>query len=128
MDQEELKKRTKTFGLRILNLADALPKSAKGRTVAEQIIRSGMSVGANYRAACRARSKAEFVSKLGTVIEEADESAFWIEVIIEAKLLKENLVASLLTEANEIIAIMTSSRKTAQSSLNRQSTIGNRQS
>lgn len=81
MAGEDLKERTKKFALRILNVVDALPNTIKGRAVGRQIVRCGTSVGANYRAACRARSRAEFIAKLGTVIEEADESAFWLELI-----------------------------------------------
>ena len=114
MNKEELKHRTKQFGLRILHLADSLPNNISGRTIANQIARSGTSVGANYRAACRARSKAEFIAKLGTVEEEADESAYWIEMIIEAGLITNNLMDPLLQEANELTAIMAASRKTAK--------------
>jgi len=100
-----------------LKLVAALPNSIAGRTVGGQLARAGCSAGANYRAACRGRSKPDFISKLGIVEEEADESAFWLEVIIESKLLKENRVAPLLTEANELTAIMTSSRKSASKNL-----------
>ncbi|NLX24745.1 MAG: four helix bundle protein [Lentisphaerae bacterium] len=114
MDQNELKTRTKQFALRILRLTAALPPTPEARAIRNQLSRSGTSVGANYRAACRARSKAEFVAKLGTVIEEADESCFWMELIIEGGMLPEKNVSDLLTEANELTAIMTASRKTAQ--------------
>lgn len=113
MDSEVLKKRTKEFALRIIKLIDALPNTTAGKTIGKQVIRSGTSVAANYRAVCRARSKADFISKLGVVIEEADETAFWLEIIIESKLLKKELVDALLQEANEIIAIMVSSRMTS---------------
>jgi four helix bundle protein len=109
MNTQELKNRTKAFALRVMNLVEALPKSIKGRAIAIQVIRSGTSVAANYRAACRARSKAEFISKIGTVEEEADESALWIELIIEDKLLSAKKVRSLLDEANELVAIMAAS-------------------
>jgi four helix bundle protein len=109
MNTQELKNRTKAFALRVMNLVEALPKSIKGRAIANQLIRSGTSVAANYRAACRARSKAEFISKIGTVEEEADESALWMELIIEGKLLPEKKVRNLHTEASEIVAIMASS-------------------
>jgi len=95
----------------------SLPKTIEGRVIGNQLIRSGTSVGANYRAACRARSKAEFIAKLGVVIEEADESAFWLEIIIESNLLKKELVKPLLNETNEIIAIMVSSAKSAKSKI-----------
>src|SRR6185436_17829013 len=111
MDSDDLKKRTKQFALRILKLVAALPNTVEGRAVAGQLVRAGTSVAANYRAACRGRSKAEFIAKLGTVEEEADESAFWMELIIEGDLLKKELVQPLWNEANELVAIMTSSRK-----------------
>lgn len=113
MDESELKRRTKVFGLRIFKLVDALPKNLQGRAIGNQLVRSGTSVGANYRAACRARSRAEFISRLGVVEEEADESAYWMEMIIEAELVKPALVKSLLAEANEIVAIITASRISA---------------
>src|SRR6266513_2582638 len=113
MNTQELKNRTKAFALRVMNLVEALPKSIKGRAIANQLIRSGTSVAANYRAACRARSKAEFISKIGTVEEEADESALWIELIIEDKLLPGKKVRSLHAEASELVAIMAASRISA---------------
>jgi four helix bundle protein len=112
MDEEDLKKRTKRFGLRIMKLVAALPNTPQGRTVGGQLVRAGTSVGANYRAACRARSRAEFTARLGVVEEEADESGYWLEMIIEGELMKARLVKPLLTEANELVAIMTSSRIT----------------
>jgi four helix bundle protein len=114
MSGEDLKQRTKKFALRILKLTDVLPNTAKGRAISYQLIRAGTSVGANYRAACRARSQAEFVAKLGTVIEEADESLYWMEIIIEDKIIPATKLKALMTETNEIVAIMTASRKTAQ--------------
>lgn len=114
MNAAELKDRTKRFGLRVLKLVDALPKTTAGRAVANQLVRSGTSVGANYRAACRGRSKAEFAAKIGTVVEEADESAYWLELIIEGDLLAEDLVEPLLAEANELTAIFVASTKTAK--------------
>ena len=100
MDDLELKKRTKQFALRVMKLVGALPQDAVGRPFGNQLIRSGTSIGANYRAACRGRSKAEFISKLNIVIEEADESCYWIELIIEEDLLPKDRVESLLDEAN----------------------------
>jgi len=85
MNADELKKRTKRFALRVLKLVAALPNTAVGRAISAQLARAGTSVGANYRAACRGRSKAEFVAKMGTCEEEADESAYWLEVIIEGE-------------------------------------------
>ncbi|MEA2068494.1 MAG: four helix bundle protein [Verrucomicrobiota bacterium] len=114
MKGDELKERTKQFALRIMKLVDALPNTVAGRVIANQIMRSGSSVSANYRAACRARSNAEFISKLGIVLEEADETEFWIELIIDGELLPNEKVEALKKEAEEITAIMASSRKTAQ--------------
>jgi len=114
MDQDELKKRTKQFALRILKLTAALPKTVEARAIQSQLSRAGTSVAANYRASCRARSRAEFIAKIGTVIEEADECCFWMELVIEGEMLTEKQVEALLKEANELTAIMTASRKTAQ--------------
>ena len=83
MNKDELKQRTKTFALRVMKLVEHLPKTSEGRVLGDQLLRSGTSVAANYRAACRARSTAEFISKLGNVLEEADESALWMELIVE---------------------------------------------
>ncbi len=107
-----------------MKVVDALPRTTSGRAISGQLIRSGTSVPANYRAACRGRSKAEFIAKLGIVEEEADESAFWLELIIEGALLKEALVRDLYKEACEITAIMSASKKTARA----RSQIANRKS
>ena len=114
MNRDELKERTKQFALRVMRLVDALPKSTKGRALAGQLVRSGMSVAANYRAACRGRSRAEFIAKIGVAEEEADETALWIELIIADALLSKNKVQSLLDEANELVAIMAASYISAQ--------------
>ena len=111
MTQDDLKARTKEFALRIIKLVRALPKSVEGRAMAGQLIRSGTSVAANYRASCRSRSKAEFAAKIGTVLEEADESLLWIELIVEANLLPPKRCEPLLLEANELVAIMAATRK-----------------
>ena len=116
MTERELLQRTKQFALRIFKLVGVLPQTIQGRAVAAQLIRSGTSVAANYRAACRARSKPEFIAKLGVVEEEADESAFWLELIMETNLLSATKVEPLLNEASEIVAIMASSKKTAAKS------------
>jgi len=132
MKPDDLKRRRKEFALRILKLVAALPKSLAGKAIGSQLVRAGTSVGANYRAACRARSKLEFIAKIGIVEEEADESAFWMELIIEGELLKPRLVQSLLIEANELAKIMASSRKSASEALktkpSNKSTIINRKS
>lgn len=112
-NEKDLRIRTKLFALRVLKLVEALPKTSSGRTIGSQIIRSGTSIGANYRIICRARSKKEFISKLGIVIEEADETIFWLELIIESELLKEERIEPLLQEAKELLAIMIASSNTA---------------
>ena len=132
MTPDDLKQRTKQFSLRVLKLVAALPKNLAGKTIGGQLVRAGTSVGANYRAVCRARSKVEFIAKIGIVEEEADESAFWMELIIEGDLMKAELVQALLDEATELAKIMASSRKSASESLktklNGKSSIGNRKS
>jgi four helix bundle protein len=114
MPHQDLKGRTKQFALRIMNLVEAVPQNVQGRAIASQLIRSGTAVGANYRAACCGRSQAEFAAKLGIVIEEVDESVYWLELNIDGKLLPEQRVSPLLQEAREILAIMIASRKTVQ--------------
>jgi four helix bundle protein len=114
MNPTELKTRTKTFALRIIKLTRAIPKSDDaGRVIAKQIVRSGTSVAANYRASCRARRQAEFIAKIGTVEEEADETALWLELLIESGTLTARKLSALLAEANELTAITAASRKTA---------------
>ena len=113
MDREELAERTKKFAHRCVKLAIALPETVLGKHIRGQLIRSSTSVAANYRATCLSHSKAGFTAKLSIVLEEADESAFWLEFIIDEKLLKKNLLESILKEARELTAIFASSRKTA---------------
>ena len=113
MNETEQKNRTKQFALRVLKLVSALPKTTEGRALGSQLVRSGTSVGANYRAACRGRSKAEFIAKLGTVEEEADESAYWMKLIIDGGLLPKTKVDALRQEACELPAIMAASRLSA---------------
>ena|SRR5579862_7154111 len=116
MNPIELKTRTKTFALRIIKLTRAILKNDDaGRVIARQIVRSGTSVAANYRASCRARSRAEFVSKIGTVEEESDETALWLELLIESGIIPVKKLSALLEEANALTAIMAASRKTASS-------------
>src|SRR5450755_2324413 len=98
MKPDELKDRTKQFALRVLKLVAALPKTVEGRAIAAQLVRSGTSVAANYRATCRARSKSEFIAKIGVVLEEADETLLWLELIIESGLFPKNRVEPLLLE------------------------------
>jgi four helix bundle protein len=113
MKSEGLIKRTKEFAHRCVKLALALPETALGKHIRGQLIRCSTSVAANYRATCLSQSKASFTAKISIVLEETDESAFWLEFIIDENLLKENLVKPLLQEAEELTAIFASSRKTA---------------
>jgi four helix bundle protein len=113
MTPEELKARTKQFALRVLKVADSLPRSPSGRTLASQIADSGTSVASNYRAACKARSRREFIAKLGIAEEEGDETQFWLEMIMESGLVPAKRLQSLLQEAHEITAILAASRKSA---------------
>ena len=114
MDEKELKQRTKDFAHRCVKLAMALPETYLGHHIRGQLIRCATSVACNYRAACLAQSKASFISKLSIVLEETDESYFWLEFIIDEKLLKKERVEPLLKEADELTAIFVSSRKTAR--------------
>ena len=114
MDVEELKRRTKEFAKRIIQLCRKLPDSREGTLIGKQLFRAGTAVGANYRAACRGRSKADFISKLGIVLEEADESQYWLEIIAETEIMKAELLAPLIQEAGELVAIFVSSLNTAK--------------
>ena len=111
---EDLKKRTKSFALRVIKLVEALPIGRTVDVIGRQLLRSGTSVGANYRSACRARSPADFISKMGIVEEEADESLFWMELLVEAEIVKPKKLESLMEEADELLAIMVASIKTAR--------------
>jgi four helix bundle protein len=113
MNEPQMKNRTKQFALRVLKLADALPTSRSGNAIANQLVRSGTSVAANYRALCRSKSRADFVNKTSIVEEEADEAGFWLELIVDADLLSAKRVEALLDEASEITAMLVASRKTA---------------
>ncbi len=112
---EQLRERTKQFALRIVRLFRSLPKSDEARILGRQVLRSGTSVAANYRAICRARSKAEFVAKIGTVVEEADETVFWLELLVETGTVPKVRMQDLLAEANELLAIFAASQRTAKS-------------
>jgi four helix bundle protein len=114
MTKEELKIRTKLFALMIIKLIDDLPGTKAGHTIGNQIIRSGTSVASNYRAACRARSNADFISNITIVEEECDETLFWLELIVEAELLKKEKIQNIIKEADELTAIFTASGKTAR--------------
>ena len=110
----ELKARTKEFAIRIVKLFRALPRTDEARVIGRQVLRSGTSVAANYRAACRARSKAEFIAKIGIVVEEADETVFWLELLIETGIVSPTRMSNLLDEANELLAIFAASQHTAK--------------
>jgi four helix bundle protein len=140
LSPEELKSRTKVFAHRCIKLATALPRTSLGRHIESQLIRCSTSVASNYRASLHAQSKAAFIAKISIVIEESDESEFWLEFIIDEQLMSKNQVVSLLNEAHELTSIFITTRKTAQkkfhkstidnqqSSIRRQSTIDNKQS
>jgi len=113
MTPDELKRRTKRFALAIIRLVGALPRNEAARIIGGQMLRSGTSVGANYRAACRARSRAEFASKLAVAEEEADETLYWLELLAESGLMEAERLRELIKEADELMAIFTASRKTA---------------
>src|SRR5438270_9679366 len=112
--QEELRSRTKRFALRILRLFRSLPKTTEAQVLGKQLLRSGTSVGANYRATGRARSRAEFIAKMGVVVEEVDETVFWLELLHEGEIVKPELLRELIQEANELAAIFAAAHRTAK--------------
>ena len=114
MNSDALKRRTKEFAKRIIEFCRSLPNNREGRLIGNQLFKSGTSVAANYRAACRGRSRADFIAKLGIVEEEADETLSWLEIIDEMEIGDTDVVQSLMEESDEIIAIMVSSIKTAR--------------
>ena len=114
MTKEEMKKRTKKFALRIIKLVESLPKGKITGVIGNQLLRAGTSVGAKYRASCRGRSKVDFISKMGIVEEEADESIYWMELLVEGKIVEYSQLESLMKEADEILAIIVSSIITAR--------------
>ena len=115
MNQNELKDRFKQFALRVIRLCQSLPKDKTADVIRGQLLRAGTSTGANYRAACRAKSTADFIYKLGIVEEELDESLYWMELSIEAKIVTANLLNNLMNEGNELLSIVVTSIKTAKS-------------
>jgi len=128
---ELFKQRTKAFALRIIRLVCSVPNTQESRVIGQQLLRSGTSIAANYRAACRARSRAEFLSKISTVVEEADETVFWLELLADAGIVASSRLRDLKSEAEELVAIFNASRVTArrnaQSAIkNQKSTIHNR--
>ena len=115
MTPKELKDRTKRFAVSVIRFCRELPPTLDGRRLGQQLLDAATSVAANYRAACRARSRAEFIAKLGTVLEEADESLFWLELMVDAEVVTPARAERLLKEADELTAIFTTSVKTAKS-------------
>jgi four helix bundle protein len=116
MTREEMKNRTKVYANRVVKLCSALPVNWVAQTLGKQLLRSGTSVGANYRAVCRAKSNFDFINKLRIVEEECDESLFWMELLVDNNLVKASRLSGLMKEADEILAIVVSSAKTARSS------------
>ena len=118
MQKQEFAKRTMQFGLRVIHLAESLPNSQTARVIGNQLIRAGTAVGANYRSALRGKSRADFIAKMGIVEEECDESLYWMQMLIEAGIVKKSRLTELMSEANEIIVIVVSSIKTARARTN----------
>jgi four helix bundle protein len=114
INADVMRQRTKAFGLRVIRLVESLPKQSTAQTLGKQLLRSGTSVGANYRSACRSRSRREFIAKLGIVEEECDESIFWMELIVESGFVQESLMRNLIAEAREILAIVVASIRTTR--------------
>ena len=114
MQADEMKKRTRSFALRIIRLVEALPRTRTADVIGKQLIRCGTSVGANYRASCRVKSTADFIAKMGIVEEEADETIYWIELLVETNLIEKKRVIDLLDEADQLVAMVVSSIKTAR--------------
>jgi four helix bundle protein len=111
---EEFKNRTKQFAIRIVKLFRSLPRTEEARIIGKQMLRSGTSVAGNYRAVCRAHSKAEFIAKIGIVVEEADETVLWLELLVDTDIVPLSRMTSLLAEANELLAIFAASQYTAR--------------
>ena len=116
--QEIFRDRSKQFAILVVKLFKSLPRSDEARIIGKQLLRSATSVAANYRAAGRSRSRAEFISKIGIVVEEADETVFWLELLIETDVVKRMNIETLLCEANELLAIFAASQRTAKANRN----------
>jgi len=125
MTEEEFKKRTKGVALRVIRLVETLPNSHSAQVIGKQVLRSATSIGANYRAACRAKSTADLLHKLSIVEEEADESIYWLELLIESEIVPANKLSSLISDINQIVAMTVSSIKTLRTARNGQSKIQN---
>jgi four helix bundle protein len=118
MQKQDFAKRTMVFGLRVIRLVESLPRSQTAHVIGNQLLRAGTSVGANYRAALRGKSRADFIAKMGIVEEECDEALYWMQMLIEADVVKRSRLAELMNEADQIIAIVVSSIRTARSRSN----------
>jgi len=132
VNPNDFKQRTRGFAVRVIRLTEALPKSTMGTVIGKQLLRCGTAVGANYRSACRAKSRADFIAKMKIVEEECDESLYWMDLLIESRLVRAALLDDLVREADEILALVVASIKAARShkqtpAVNRQSSIDNRQ-
>jgi len=114
MQDEELKRRTKAYALRVIRLVESIPNNHTADVIGKQLLRSATSVGANYRAACRAQSQADFIAKMGIVEEESDESLYWMELLIESSLVPQARLTELMAEGNELVAIAVASIRTAR--------------
>ena len=114
MKKEDFVKRTMSFGLRVIRLVNSLPKQQVAPVLGRQLLRAGTSVGANYRAAVRGKSRADFIAKMGIVEEECDEALYWMEMLIESQLVKPDLLRDLVDEANQILSIVVASIRTAR--------------
>ena len=114
MTPDELRARTKSFALRVVKLYRSLPRTADAQVIGKQLLRCGTSVAANYRATCRARSRAEFAARIGVVVEEADESGFWLEMLADAGIVRMSLLKELLRESKELTAIFTATQQTVR--------------
>jgi four helix bundle protein len=125
MTPDQMRRRTRDFAIRVIKVVEKLPPKKSAQTIGQQLLRCGTSVGANYRAACRARSDAEFRAKLGICEEEADEAIYWLELIVELGYIREKLLGELIAEANAILAIVVASIKSSRRKGNPQSEIRN---
>ena len=125
MTQREMKARTKAFALRIIKLVSSLPNTPVATTLGKQLLRSGTSVGANYRSACRAKSTADFICKLAIVEEESDESVYWMELLVESNLVPQPLLADLIDEGNQIVSIIVAAIRTTKQKRNPKSEFRN---
>ena len=117
MTPEQLRSRTKAFASRIIRMQTALPHTSAARVIGDQVLRSATAIGANYRAACHARSRAEFIAKLGIVVEEADETIYWLELLAENAIVEPSRLRELVREAQELAAIFSAARRTSKSQI-----------